>query len=59
LSKMQGQRVSTSSQGLRRPQSVSARDELQQMRGRAHLMRMPVHLLRLDAAHINLPGTEL
>lgn len=53
------QRVSTSRQHLRRPQLVSARDVLQQMRGCAHLMRPPVHLLRLDAAHINLPTAEL
>ncbi len=53
------QRVSTSRQHLRRPQLVSARDVLQQMRGCAHLMRLPVHLFRLDAAHVNLPGAEL
>jgi len=51
--------VSTSCQRLRRPQLVSARDVLQQMRGCAHLMRLPVHLLRLNAAHINLPTAEL
>ncbi len=57
--KLQGQRESTSCQDLRRPQLVSARDVLQQMRGCAHLMRLPVHLLRLDAAHVNLPTAEL